>query len=245
MPVVGTTAYNTAGQITALVRSLLNDAAGNLFTDTVLLPYVNAAYRKAQRTLANVQSGTFLSDDVLLVVPAVTEVDASAQVSITDATAPPNQLPPDLLVPVKLWERPFSNGGLSSDDFIEMVDLTDHDGLPSEPQVERLRFWEWRADGLYFIGATQDTQIRLRYQTSFPDLVDSTSPVLIRNAQEALAYAAAAMAGAARGAPQAERWDVAAVDALEDLLVRATQREQQTGRRRQPYSSRTGFGPLV
>jgi hypothetical protein len=222
MPVVGTTAYNTAGQITALVRSLLNDAAGNLFTDTVLLPYVNAAYRKAQRTLANVQSGTFLSDDVLLVVPAVTVVDASAQVSITDATAPPNQLPPDLLVPVKLWQR----ANLSSDDFIEMTDLTDHDGL-------------------YFLGATQDTQIRLRYQTSFPDLVDATSPVLIRNAQEALAYAAAAMAGAARGAPQAERWDAAAADALEDLVVRATQREQQTGRRRRPFSARAGFAPLI
>ena len=163
MPVVGTTAYNTAGQITALVRSLLNDAAGNLFTDTVLLPYVNSAYRKAQRALANVQSGTFLSDDVLLVVPAVTVVDASAQVSITDATAPPNQLPPNLLVPVKLWER----ANLSSDDFIEMTDLTDHDGLPSEPQGQTLRFWEWRADGLYFLGATQDTQIRLRYPNLF------------------------------------------------------------------------------
>jgi hypothetical protein len=241
MPVVGTTAYNTAGQITSLVRSLLNDAAGNLFTDTVLLPYVNAAYRKTQRSLANVQSGTFLSDDVLLVVPAVTEVDPSAQVSITDATAPPNQLPTDLLVPVKLWER----ANLSSDDFVEMTDLTGHDGLPSEPQVENLRYWEWRADGLYFLGATQDTQIRLRYQACFPDLVDSTSPVLIRFAQEALAYAAAAMAGAARGAPQAERWDIAASDALEDLVVRATQREQQTGRRRRPYSSRAGYSPFI
>jgi len=241
MPVVGTTAYNTAGQITALVRSLLNDAAGNLFTDAVLLPYVNAGYRKAQRTLANVQSGSFLTDNVLLVLPAVTTVDASAQVSITDATAPPNQLPPDMLVPVKLWERP----NLSSNDFVEMVDLTDHDGLPSEPQEQTLRFWEWRADGIYFLGATRDTQLRLRYQKSYPDLVDATSPVLIRNAQEALAYAAAAMAGAARGAPQAERWDVAAADALEDLLVRATQREQQTGRRRRPFSSRAGFAPLV
>jgi len=46
MPVVGTTAYNTAGKITSLVRSLLNDAAGNLFTDTVLLPYVNSGYRR-------------------------------------------------------------------------------------------------------------------------------------------------------------------------------------------------------
>ncbi len=191
MPVVGTTAYNTAGQITSLVRSLLNDAAGNLFTDAVLLPYVNSAYRKTQRALANVQSGTFISEDALLVVPAVSLVDSSVQVSITDATAAPNQLPSNLLVPVKLWER----ANLSSDDFVEMTDLTDHDGLPSEPQVEALRFWEWRADGLYFLGATQDTQIRLRYQAGFPDLVDATSSVLIRNAQEALAYAAAAMAG--------------------------------------------------
>jgi hypothetical protein len=241
MPVVGTTAYNTAGQITALVRSLLNDAAGNLFTDTVLLPYVNSAYRKAQRVLSNIQAGSFLTDNVLLVVPAIAAVDASAQVSITDATAPPNQLPTDLLTPVKIWER----ANLSSDDFIEMTDLTDHDGLPSEPQGQTLRFWEWRADGIYFLGATQDRQIRLRYQKSYPDFTDATSPVLIRQAQEALAYAAAAMAGAARGAPQAERWDAAAADALEDLIARATQREQQTGRRRRPFSSRTGFAPLV
>ena len=30
MPVVGSSAYNTAGQITAIIRSLLNDSAGNL-----------------------------------------------------------------------------------------------------------------------------------------------------------------------------------------------------------------------
>src|SRR5579872_6348981 len=99
MPVVASSAYNTPGQITSLVRSLLNDAAGNLFTDTVLLPYANSAYRKVQRALANVNSGTFLNDDVLLVVTAVAATDASLQVSITDATAPPNQLPTDLLVP--------------------------------------------------------------------------------------------------------------------------------------------------
>jgi hypothetical protein len=241
MPVVGTTAYNTAGQITALIRSLLNDAAGNLFTDAVLLPYVNSGYRKVQRALANIQSGSFLTDNVLLIVPAVTQVDASAQVSITDATAPPNQLPPDLLTPTKLWER--ANG--SSDDFTEMIDLTDHDGLPSEPQGRTLRYWEWRADGLYFLGATQDTQIRLRYQKLYPDLTDATSPVLIRQAQEAIAYCGAAMAGAARGAPQAERWDAAGIDAIEDLVARATQREQQTGRRRRPFSSRAGFSPII
>src|SRR6202163_1146049 len=137
MPVVGSSAYNTAGQITSLVRALLNDSQGNLFTDAVLLPYANSAYRKTQRALGNAGAGGFIQDDVLLVVPAVAQVDTSLQVSITDATAPPNQLPTDLLVPVKIWERP--NG--STQDFVEMVDLTDHDGLPSEPQVQALRFW--------------------------------------------------------------------------------------------------------
>lgn len=240
MPVVGTSAYNTAGQITTLVRSLLNDAAGNLFTDGVLLPYLNAAYRKVQRELANIQSSSSLTDNATLVVSAVASVDPSVQVGVTDATAPPNQLPSDLLVPVKLWER--LNG--STDNFLEMVDLTDHGGLPSRPQGVSLDIWEWRADGLYFIGATTDRQVRLRYQKAFPDLVDATSNVLIRNAQESLAYFTAAMAAMARGSPLAEKWDQAGTDALEDLIIRATQREQQSVRRRRPYSWRRGYAPL-
>src|ERR1700732_619180 len=106
MPVVGSSAYNTAGQITSLVRSLLNDAQGNLFTDAVLLPYANSAYRKTQRALGHVGAGGFIQDDALLIVPAVAQADTSLQVSITDATAPPNQLPTDLLLPAKIWERP-------------------------------------------------------------------------------------------------------------------------------------------
>ena len=234
-------AYNNAGQITALVRSLLNDSAGSIFTDTVLLPYVNSAYRKVQRALANVQTGAFLSDDVLLIVAAVGSVDPSVQVSITDSTAAPNQLPADLLVPMRLWERPSG----SSDDFVEMIDLTGHDGLPSQPQGATLQYWEWRADGLYFLGATQDTQIRLRYERCYPALTDTSSPVLVRDSQEAIGYFTAAMASAARGAPQAATWDAAGADALEDLVTRSTQREQQSVRRRRPYSWRQSYGPLV
>ena len=237
MPVIGTTAYNTAGQITSLVRSLLNDAAGNLFTDGVLMPYLNSAYRKVQRALENVQSGSQLSDDALLLVPAITAVDPAARVAITDASESSGQLPSDLLVPLRLWERPYGAGG----DFSEMTDLSNQGGLPSESQTSTLRYWEWRADGIYMLGATQDTQVRLRYRKAFPDLIDAASPVLIRNAQEVLAFFAAALASAARGAPQALRWDDAGADALEDLIARATQREQYTGRRRRPYRWRAGI----
>jgi hypothetical protein len=231
MPVIGTTTYNTAGQITSLVRSLLNDAAGNLFTDGALMPYLNSAYRKVQRALENVQSGSQLSDDALLLVPAIPSVDPAARVAITDASNPPGQLPSDLLVPLRMWERPYGSGA----DFVDMTDFSNQGGLPSESQTSTLRYWEWRADGIYLLGATQDTQVRLRYRKAFPDLLDASSPVLIRNAQDVLAFFTAAMASAARGAPQAVRWDVAGADALEDLVARATQREQHTGRRRRPY----------
>ena len=240
MPVVGSSAYNTAGQITSLVRSLLNDAQGNLFTDAVLLPYVNSAYRKMQRALGNAGGSGFLTETATLIVAAVTTPDTSLQVSITDSTPPPNQLPTDLLMPSKIWERP--NG--STDDFLEMVDLTQHGGLPSRIQDVTLSVWEWRADGIYFLGATQDTQIRLRYLKAYPDLTDATSPVLVRNAQEAIAYAAAAMAAWARGSPLAEKWDDAAADAIEDLINAAVRREQQSARRRRPFSARSGYTPF-
>ena len=100
-----------------------------------------------------------------------------------------------------------------------MVDLSQHGGLPSRAQDVTLSVWEWRADGIYFLGATQDTQIRLRYLKAYPDFTDSTSPVLVRNSQEAIAYATAALAAWSRGSPLAERWDDAAADAIEDLVI--------------------------
>ena len=125
-----------------------------------------------------------------------------------------------------------------------MVDLTRHGGLPSRAQDTTLGIWEWRGDGLYFLGATQDTQIRLRYLKAYPDLTDATSPVLVRNAQEALAYATAALAAWSRGSPLAAKWDDAAADAIEDLIIATVKREQQSQRRRRPFSSRSGYTPF-
>src|SRR3989442_2201241 len=188
---------------------------GALFTDPVLLPYLNSAYRKVQRALANIGQETFVVDDVLIVVPAVSTVDPSVQVVVNDSTARPNQLPTDLLVPEKLWERRSG----SSDNFQEMVDLSDHGGLPSQPQGSQLLFWEWRTDGLYFLGATQDNQVRIRYQKALPDLTDGSSTILIRNAQDAMAYFTAGMAGMARGSPPAKDWEAAVLERLADLMI--------------------------
>lgn len=237
MPLVGSSAYNTAGQITSLMRSLLNDAAGNWATDTVLLPYANSAYRTVQRKIANAGGGGFINDDVELVILAVpaAQQDPGTQVVLNDATPPPNQLPSDLITPLKIWERP----NLSTIDFVEMTDMTLHGGLPSQIQTQALQMWEWRDDGVYFIGATQDTQIRLRYQKAYPDLTGPTDVILVRNAQEAIAYAAVGLSGLARGSPLAEKIDTLATDAIEDVIQQNVRRNQNAGVRRQPFRARS------
>jgi len=79
--------------------------------------------------------------------------------------------------------------------------------LPRGFRDRRWSGWEWRTDGVYFIGATQDNQIRMRYNSAYPDLTGPNDVVLIRGAQEAIAYPTAGLAGLARGAPLAEQWN--------------------------------------
>ena len=173
---------------------------------------------------------------VLAAVPA-TQQGAGTQALINDATPPPNQLPQNLLVPLKIWERP----NLSAQDFIEMEDLTSKGGLPSRVQGSTLGNWEWRTDGLYFIGATQDTQLRLRYQSAYPDLVGPNDFILVRFAQEALAYMTAGLAGMARGSPLATQMEALATDAQEDVILANVRTNQISPVRRRAYSARSGI----
>ncbi len=220
--------------------SVSNIGQGAVWTDFVLIPYLNQAYGKVRRGVSNVGQESMVRDDVLLVVTALANPDPSAVVAITDATAPPNQLPVDLIEPLKIWERP--NG--SAQDFQEMSDMTRKGGLPSRFQEQVLGVWEWRGDGIYFIGALQDTQIRLRYRASFLDLADGTSTIQIRDSVDCLALLTAAFAGASRGSPLAEKWDIAGMAALEDLIVASARKGQRQGTRRRPFSARSGWTPF-
>src|SRR5580700_10554495 len=116
MPAVLGTAYSTVGQCATFVQQLLNDQGAYLFRVPAnpatpvppgyvdITAYMNSAYRKVQGALANVGSEIFTEDDVFVVVPAVAVPDPSYQASILYTTAPPNQLPSNLLTPLKLWE---------------------------------------------------------------------------------------------------------------------------------------------
>ena len=252
MPIVPVSPYSTAGQIATLVRALANDQQGQLYTDTYILPYINSAYRQVQIALANVGKQTFVEDEYVVTIPAIGTVDPGLQVWLSfygvggNVASPDNSptLPQELLEPLHLWERPSG----STDAFVDMVDMTSHGGLPSVPQTFNLRWWEWRTDQLNFVGAQQDTDIRIRFNGGFQNFtIDNNGNISgslqVLGALDAVAYSAAAMALTPRGSPLAAGYDTAAGRFVELLVNQEVRAQQHAGPfRRRGFSTRYGQG---
>lgn len=234
MPVLPTTAYSQAEDALTLARALVNDTSGAVFTDTLLMPLLNSAYRGLQRELAeNGVSVLMEQQDVELDQNVLTGV---TNTEISDVSSP--QLPTDCLMPHVLWERATANSG---DVFVPMEKFTSGGGMLNLQPSCYLRLWEWREDKINLIGATQSITVRVRYEKVLPTLTLGTDPVQIRSATDALGYATAALAARSRGA-RALAVDLlgAAQTAIENLINRYIRPEQTTGRRRKPYGYRSG-----
>lgn len=234
MPVLPTTAYSQAEDALTLARALVNDTSGAVFTDTLLMPLLNSAYRGLQRELAeNGVSVLMEQQDIELDQNVSTGV---TNTEISDVSSP--QLPTDCLMPHVLWERATANTG---DVFVPMEKFTSGGGMLNLQPSSYLRLWEWREDKINLIGATQSITVRVRYEKVLPILTLGTDPVQIRSATDALGYATAALAARSRGA-RALAVDLlgAAQTAIENLINRYIRPEQTTGRRRKPYGYRPG-----
>lgn len=230
MPVVPTTAYSQAEDALSLARALLNDSSGAVFTDALLMPLLNSAYRGLQRELAeNGVSVLTEQQDIELDVNSGTGV---TNTELSDVSSP--QLPTDCLAPHMLWERAAAN---TSDVFVPMEKFTSGGSMLNLQPSSYLRLWEWREDKINLIGATQSITLRLRYERVLPQLVLGTDPVQIRSATDPLAFATAALAARSRGA-RALAQDLLATAQMgtENLIERYVRPEQVKGRRRMPYS---------
>ena len=232
MPVVPTTAYAQAEDALNLARALVNDSAGVVFTDTMLMPLLNSVYRGLQRALAeNGVSVLVEQQDIELDLNDSTGV---TNTEISDVSSP--QLPADCLMPHMLWERATANTG---DAFVPMEKFMSGGGMLNLEPSSYLRLWEWREDKINLIGATQSITVRVRYEKVLPQLTLGTDPVQIRSATDPLGYATAALAARSRGA-RALAADLlgAAQAATENLINRYVRPEQVKARRRKPYGYR-------
>lgn len=245
MPVT-TTPYATAETVLELIRAAINDmgtstgAAGNLFANTqpYVFPLLNSAYRELVAILRKNGWETAKKETILRSVPAVASQDPGIQVVI-NYTGSNNgsgnfanpYLPPDLCIPLRLWER--QSGTLVS--YIPMDPVMD--ALPSIPQTSYLKYWQWRQqEGLYFVGATLNIDIRLEYAATVPNvLTQSTDPILILGGENALAYMTAGLFAFARGSQQSEACLDLADKYIGNLIAPIQSQKQRLNYRRRPY----------
>lgn len=249
MPGLPTTAYNTAGYVLKLARAIIDDAytaAGQILTATAPMtyPYLNSAYQFLQDELTNSGIETFVKELIITPLTPAGNGDPATQVALSEAgyfdgvtDFNPPQLPTDLIVPLKIWER--TTGVLGY--FHELQEA--NDGLPSLSQTGSLRFWEWRQnDGIYFCGCTQSKDIRLRYDARIPDVAQDTDPIQIRGAANSLAYLTAWSYAITSGDSEIADTVMAVAKTMIAQMTTRSARRNQRGSHRRGSSRARGRG---
>src|SRR4030095_1068410 len=127
---------------------------GDVFTDNVLLPLANKAYRKVQARLFE-NGAPSMTSEALITLPAGTTM-------LLDTTDP--QLPVDFVAPRIIRER------IAGQTYYNNPPLRRVNVLPSIAQCAYLGLYAWFEDGIYFVGSTNDIDIALRYFVAFPDI---------------------------------------------------------------------------
>ncbi len=222
----------TTAEVQLLARAYLNDLdtpTGDVYTDAVLFPFVNSAYRDVQRRLVeNGVSVMIVEEDIAL---------NTLQTELSDTTTP--SLPTGFIVPHSLREKATNTPE-------KFQDMNKHvDGLPDVEQNDFLRMWEWRQNQINFIGATREMTVKLRHEKQLANLTQTgpnTDISQIRGAEEALALRIAAMAARSRGV-RTEAGDLQGeyLSEINRMVRRNRKPEQRKSRRRKPYGLRNYY----
>ena len=244
-----------------LARAIVNDSfagstqtpgEGRVLTDNAAftLPYINSAIRKMAQVLRNNGISTVIKDNwIMTPVTPVLTIDSSVQTFLswsgyfdgTNMNAAP-YLPPDLIVPMQLWERQ-TGGGLPFQPMNQP-----QSGLTSRPQGQYLYDWEWRTDQLNFIGSLSSIDIRMRYlaQTLVPIQPGSnfaTTTINMIDCDDAIAYEVAAMYATARGSMQVQQLRADRDAAIAQMVNTYIRMQQAIGYMADSYGSEEAVLP--
>lgn len=252
MPILASSAYNTAEDILLRIRMILNDsevAAGDVLTDAAPFTFtvLNIAFERVQLELAKVGVETMSTEAWFIGLPTMPTIDPEARLIIDDTGTNiiyPNgvgnafsntpQLPTDLILPLRLSERQTNTTNQPN----RM--LQPNGGIRSDNQGQNLIEWEWKNDGLRMRGATQSQDVKLLYEKHLPVLAATTDPVPIRGVGNAAAYFGAVAFCESRGGAVAGAFKIDAMEEITLLQQISARRRQRKQVRRQPYSGRGG-----
>lgn len=169
----------TAGDVMSAVRALLNDNAGQYYSNTVQIPYINMAMLELREYLELSNSPVTNYSDTVLTIPAGTTV-------INYVTTP--ALPQDLVDIRQMWYRPTGDG--------PFVPLTRKDFLPhwlDGQDLYSFLFWAWYDNAVHIPSSSQINDLKLDYIKQIAEVVDENSQLSLINGQSFLNYRTAAL----------------------------------------------------
>ena len=159
-------------------RAMLNDTLGDVYTDPVLLPYLQNAWGELQSDLQQNGLPVTTTDSAVLTIPAGT-------FKLTSLTTPP--VPADIVDPIALYERAIGTPHWSR--------MTEYpNGLMVESVSRALGPWRWENDGLRFGGSDSDRELKIRYTRTFAEIDSENTNIPLNAASLFLAYRTAAEA---------------------------------------------------
>lgn len=206
----------TLATVTGTVRLLLDDVDADVFTDPILLGYVNVAQRDMWQRL--IENGVRKP------------ISTSAGIAVTAGTTETNlTLPARLLTPLELWEK----GSTETDDYYIKIRLVDD--LSTNPAYQQIGEWKWESGLVVLRPVDNNRLVKIQYTSYQADFAAPTDPVVPPLAENYLAYATAAMAARSRNerdlALDLLSVANASLNSLVNDQIRANQRNLQRARR--------------
>jgi hypothetical protein len=254
MPSLQVGTYPTVEGVLTFARAIINDQLrnnnGQILTDNASfsLDFVNMAIAECQETLANNGVSTQIVDNVILTpIPPTPNHDPNCQIfigyngyfdgNVQHATP---VLPPDLIVPLRIWQRQAGSAG----QFYPVHPAAD--GLQSSQPGSTFGPWEWRQGAIYMVGCTQTQDLRIRYEQSLLDLTTNVGfnqqTIFIPQSRRALGFLVAKYYGFARGSQQVAQVQTMAEEAMNQIINRQIRADQRNPIR--PPGYRSGGGSI-
>lgn len=200
-------------------RALLNDVGATLWTDAVLLPFLQEAHRELQVKLYLKGLPVLKEVSTVLSVPANTTNLSSV-----------GSFPTDVIEPI--WLKEKLNGEADS----RFIDMEEVDFIPDIERDTRNRYWCWREEVINILGATVATQVKLRYTKGLTLPTSNGSALGFIFAESYIGPRCAALA--AQSVDNVTLYEAQTMESqakIDEILRANVKGMQNLGARRRPY----------
>ncbi len=209
----------TVSSIIPRIAARLNDSAQDIFTNDTILSFAQDAADELQMELELYGILALEKKSPVIVIPqGVTDMGTAGL------------LPNDMLEPQKLQERISGSTDL-------FVDMTRRMWTPEVQPTDSLRYWDYREENIFFVGATQARDVKISYLKRLIVVMDVNSVINVNNSQQFMINRTAAMCARDIGEnpTRADELDNAAARNLEKVIRIGVKSKQGTRTRRRPF----------